>query len=184
MRKATIIRILVVLLCCAMFSSAHAIDFDFSAMSIAELQEIISAARKELSIKTAEQDERIILVNDPDGILVYLTGKGEKNNWYNQYDLEAIFENSTDNPASISFENVSINDWEVYEWGSELTEVGSTKKKKGRLILSLDDADITSVSEVEEVEFIVRYYDPSSYTTIKEYGPIILYFDGSNWSKK
>ncbi len=182
MKKCSLVRT-IVLWICLVFSVAYAYDFDFSAMSIPELQEIITTARKELNNKTAQQDGNIVLVDDPNsGILVYLTGKGEKNTWYNQYDLEAVFVNNTDNYASVDFRHVCINGWEVDIWGSGLDDVGAAKKKKGELVLDFDGADITAISEIEEVEFYVRHYNPSSYETVTEYGPIILYYDGERWS--
>jgi len=178
MKKILGVFLAIVLFC----STALAAGTDYSSMTVEELQTVIDAARNALLTKTAQSDGKLFIMDDPNGLQIYLTGKGEKN-WLGSYDLEIIVINNGKSAVSISFDNIVINGWETNAFGSQVQDVGAGKKKKDSIPLSFDDTDISSISEVEEVEITFHTFDPSTYKTNGKFGPITIYYDGSNWSK-
>ena len=174
-------KLLVVLMVCALLcSSALAAETDLSAMSVAELQEVINAARSEILRRTARNDGTLFVVDEADGLQIYITGKGETD-WSEAYQLEAVVINGTQQAVTISFDNVVINGWETEPFGNQIPNIGAGKKKKGSIPLTLKDAELTSVSQIEEVEITFHTFDPASYYTIGNYGPYTFYYDGAAW---
>ena len=73
--------------------------------------------------------------------------------------------------------------WEVNEMLSGLYNLGSKNKKKGNLTIFLNDADITSMSEIEKMDLNFHISDAEKYKVLKNYGPFSLKFDGKKWMK-
>ena len=180
MKKCLALFLVVVIL---LSSSALANNIDFSSMSVNELHDIISQAHNELVKKTAKADGKVFIIDDPMGFSIYLTGKGEKN-WMDYYALEVVAINNTNKTQSIIFDNISINGWEVSTFITSISDVGGGKKKKDSINLEIEAADISSYTEITEVELVFHTYDSDSWSTIKKYGPVTLFFDGNNWSTK
>lgn len=178
MRKVFGIVLAMLLLC----SSAFATGEDYSSMSVPELQEVINAARNTLLTKTAQADGKLFIMEEDNGLQIYLTGKGEEN-WLGTYELEIVVINNGNNAVSIAFDNIVVNGWETNTFGESVQDVGAGKKKKDAFPIIFEDTDISSISEVEEVEISFHTFDPSSYKTISEFGPYTIYYDGSTWSK-
>lgn len=164
-------------------SSAFAASIDFSAMSVEELHDIIAEARNELVKKAAKSDDKVFIVDDPEGFSIYLTGKTEID-WMGYYALEVVVINNTNTTQSLSFDNISINGWEVSTIMSGVTDIGAGKKKKDTISLDTASADISSYTEITDVELVFHLYDSETYRTTKSYKAVTLYFDGTNWTKK
>ena len=162
-------------LCLAMLllTSAVAEGLDYSSMTDEELQAVIDSASKELKSRHADSGVSLLnggLILDQDGVVITLTGNRDE---YGSYcDLEAVVENSTDHMIYVSPENASINGWEVFMTG--IYEVGSGKKKKGSFTISLGDAEISSLTEVEVMEMVLLIGDNESYKTLFETDVITL----------
>lgn len=177
MRKIFGIILAVLLLC----SSAFAEGLDYSSLSTTELQGIITAARNELLRRTALSDGKLFIIDEADDLQIYLTGKGKTNLW-DEYDLEIVVINNSSRAISIAFDNIVVNGWETNPISSDMVhDIGAGKKKKDSLPIALDDADLYSLSKVEEVEISFHTFDSSSYETLKNYGPFTIYYDGVNW---
>lgn len=176
MRKIIGIIFAILLLC----SSALAEGLDYSSLTTTELQDIITATSNELLKRTALSDGKLFIIDEADDLQIYLTGKGEKN-WMGGYDLEIVVINNSSTDVTISFDNIVVNGWETDPFITQVQDIGAGKRKKGSLPITLDDAEISSISEVEEVEISFHTFDPSSYKTLKRYGPFTIYYDGVNW---
>ena len=160
--------------------SASAEGLDYSALTTAELQDIIADVRNELIERKALSEGNLFLIDEVNDLQIYLTGKGEKD-WMGGYNLEIVVINNGSRAVSVSFDHVVINGWETDVWDGLVQDVGAGKKKKGYLPLAFDEADISSISEVEEVEISFHTFDPSTYMNLNHYGPFTIYYDGSNW---
>ncbi len=179
MKKLLSVLVALVLL---LTSSACAAELDFSSMSVSDLQEVINAARNELLKQTAISDGKLFVVDEPNDLQIYITGNGETN-WMGTFELEAVVINNSKQDVSIAFENVVINGWETNAFGNQIQNVSAGRKKKDSIPLAFEEAEISSLSQVEEIEMSFYTFDPSTYNTLKHYGPYIFYFDGTNWSK-
>ncbi len=162
-------------------SSAFAAGTDYSSMSVEELQEVITAARNALLVKTVQSDGKLFIVDEPDDLQIYITGNGETN-WMDEFELEAVVINNSSQDVSISFENIIINGWETSPF-DQIQSISAGRKKKDGIPLDFKAAEISSINEVEEIEITFYTFDPSTYNTLKHYGPYIFYYDGTNWSK-
>ena len=98
-----------------------------------------------------DADGRFVLA-DQDDILVYLTGNVKAS--YGYLYMEAVVQNDSDSSVTIDLEDASINGWDVYGGGIYGTNAG--KKQKDNITFSLDDADITEVSEITDLDFKVK----------------------------
>ncbi len=176
-------KIICLLLCLLLFvpCAGSAAPVDYSAMSVAELQDIISSARNELLKKTVKADGKLFILEDED-FQIYLTGDGELD-WEGKYLLEIVVINNTDIAVTVQFDHIVINGWETYPRKCSVSNIGAGKEKKGNIILILEDAEIFSIDEVEEIELTFSTLDSSTNETKKSYGPITIYYDGSSWSK-
>ena len=155
---------------------------DYSSMSVTELQQVINEARNELLKKTAQSEGKLFILDENNGLQIYLTGKTEKN-WSGAWQLELVVINNTSDNLSVNFDHIVINGWETYGIMTMVTDINAGNKKKDYILLHLEDTDISSISEVEEIKFVFHTFDSSTYRGIKQYGPITIYYDGSNWSK-
>ncbi|MBR1643534.1 MAG: hypothetical protein IJ683_14580 [Butyrivibrio sp.] len=175
-----VLGLLVALLLAAMPLIACAAQIDYSAMSVEELNEVVNSARNEILKKTTAQD-KLYLVDDPSGVSMYLTGNGE-NGWLGTYDIEVVVINNTTTNLSIYFDNIVVNGWETNALYSSISSTSAGRKQKAALSLQLEEAEISSSDEIEEVEISFHTYD-DDYNIVSKYGPIVFFYDGSAWSK-
>lgn len=97
------------------------------------------------------------------GIVLTINGDPtSQTNWKGaQLVIPIIIENNSDKNIAVFIENSSINRW-VCE--SDLSgNVPAGKKKKSEISFSMEDADISAVSEVEEIEFSIYAYDNNNW---------------------
>ena len=77
--------------------------------------------------------------------------------------LEVIVENNSAEPIFLNVHSSSINGWEVF--GAGISDIGAGKKKKGDLMFTLDDAGISSPSEIEELELTLSVANADTWST-------------------
>lgn len=154
---------------------------DYSALTTTELQDIIAVVRNELLERSALSEGKVFLTDEAADVQIYLTGKGDYD--WNGYALEMVVINNGDRSISIEFNNIVVNGWETITFrGAYVKDIGAGHRKKAAIPLALDKTDVSSISEVEEVELVFRIYDAlNGDDTLKRYGPITIYYDGSNW---
>ena len=129
-----------------------------------------------------QTNEEIHLVDDPQSISLYLTGKTEMFG-SNTVNIEYVIVNNTNTTLDLTFDSIVINGWEVNETLSGLYNLRSKNKKKGNLTIFLSDADLTSMSEIKEMVLNFHIADSDKYKILNRFGPITLRFDGKNWTK-
>ena len=91
-----------------LYSAASAEGLNFSSLTPTELQEFINTARNELLRRSAINDGKLFLVDETDGVQIYLTGRGEMN-WRNEYELEIVVINNSSTAVTISFDEIIVN---------------------------------------------------------------------------
>ena len=123
-------RILGVLLAIILlYSAASAEGLNFSSLTPTELQEFINTARNELLRRSAINDGKLFLVDETDGVQIYLTGRGEMN-WRNEYELEIVVINNSSTAVTISFDEIIVNGSETETALVSVRDIGAGKKKK------------------------------------------------------
>ena len=156
-------------------SSALALEIDWSTLSDDEIRTVIAEAQTELSSRAPLPEGTLPIADgtvllDQDGILVTLTGKVETMGTL--MELEVIVENNSSKGIYVNVSSSSINGWEVF--GAGIADIGAGKKKKGDLMFTLDDASISSPSEIEELELTLSVADADSWMTIFDADTVVL----------
>ena len=135
------------MVCVLLFTSAFAAGTDYSEMTVSEILDVMNEARNELLERAARRDGNLFVVNDPDGLQIYITGNGETD-WADVYQLDAVVINGTGENITVSFEKIIINGWETVPLGYQIESIDAGRRKKGSIPLILSETDLTSVSEV------------------------------------
>lgn len=152
---------------------AFAEGTDFASMTDEELHALVDGARNELANRELSATADTVLV-DQDGVKVYLTGENRVSSSGTYLYLEAVVVNDSDKKVSVGVDTSSINGWDVY--GGGIGETNSGKKQKGEFSFSLEDADISSYEELEDLEMELYLYDADAYERIGEIIPVVLNF--------
>ena len=158
-----------------MTTVALASELDWSNLTDDEIRAIIAEAQDELARRAPVAEgtlpiaEGTVLI-DQDGILVTLTGNVETMGSLMQ--MEVIIENNGTEPIYVNVSSSSINGWEVF--GAGVADIGAGKKKKGSLMFTLEDAGISSPSEIEELELTLSVANADTWKTAFTTQAIIL----------
>lgn len=159
-KSMRIVAIIMSLLCLIQISYA---DSDFSSMSNEELEALIQSATEELNNRTFINDTDAFVANrvlfDIQGVKMYLTGKCTVEQYYDgskRLCIEVIVENNSNYDISSGWPSRSftINDW-VTSWDSA-GGVPAHSKLRDDLTFGMDEAGISSFSEVNTVSFGLR----------------------------
>ncbi len=164
---------LLIVLLCALLVFTPALAEDYSTKSVDELHAIINDVRTELLKRELVIGEKTLLF-ESNGVSLYLTGDYE-DSWAG-FQLNVIVINDSDKTISVTPDNLkaSVNGWDVTCMSS--TQVNAGKKLKGYFTFSLDEADVSSVSEIEEIELRLYIYDQDEWETIATLDPITIQF--------
>lgn len=176
MKKLIAITLVVIF---TLFSMAYA-DYDYSSMTMDELEKNYDAIRNELFKRGLVADGKTVLF-DKDKVSVYLTGKYEiRENSYSGdiiLELEAVVINDTDTVITVACDSgkISVNGWDVLASG--ISETNSGKKQKGTFDIYISDADMTSYEEIEEIEFNLYIFDMKEFKNITDVESTTVYFN-------
>ena len=154
-------------------SAVMAEGVDLSAMSADELVALINDARLELTKYLPAVADGTVLYEDEN---VKITLNGELSIEYGSLVVPVIIENYTDRNLIIAMNNSSCNGWDIME-GS--ISVNASKKAKDEITFygAEEDADLTSVDEVEDITCIIRYFDEDDWNYSVEIDePVIWLF--------
>ncbi len=168
--------VLAVLLFVAIPCEAFAEVPDFSAMSDEELHALINASRNELAARELIAGENVLLF-DQEGVQVFMTGNNSIDDYGNSVELniEVVIINDSEYDIALVDDSTSVNGWEVMFYG--VGGVSAGKKKKAELELEISDASISTLEEVEDIEFVFQILDEDSYDVICTLDPITVVFD-------
>ena len=169
MRKFLAILFAALLLC----GSCLAEGLDYASMTDDQLHAIVDAARNELAKRelVAEGDT---LLFEKDGVSVYLTSDFEANS-YGRMRAKVVIINDSDKNMGVGIDSLCVNGWELTTLGFSTVSAG--KKSKDELYFDGEDAEITSVEEIETIEITFHTYDGDTYQTISKIDPVTLHFN-------
>lgn len=166
-----LLSLILVLLLFIPSTSALASNIDWQSMSDQEITDAINEARIELASRIPDSSDHMTIVNQ-DGIEVYLTRQYVVENPYaDKFDLklEAVAVNGTDQKVTISDNGSCINGWAVDTSG--FYEVPAGRMQKGFITMRLNDANISTFEEINDIEFVLYAYSNETYATIANFEP-------------
>ncbi len=170
--KKVLAFLMAVLFACSL-CSAVAEGMDFAAMSDDELHALVDGARNELAKRELVAAEDTVLL-EQDGVTVYLTGEHEID-YGGNLKLQVVVVNDSDKAVDVYMDSASVNGWDVFNIGVGDTSAG--KKQKGTFTFGLEDADISTYEEVEEIEMELYLFDSDAFERIGETIPVVLHFN-------
>lgn len=149
---------------------------DFSAMSDEELHALFDAARNEIAARGLAAGDDTLLF-EQDGVQVYMTGNNTIDDYGDTVELniEVIIINDSAYDIALVDDTTSVNGWVVMFYG--VGGVSAGKKKKDFIELVISDASISTLEEVEDIEFVFRLLDENSYSAIGTTDPITVVFN-------
>lgn len=150
---------------------ALAENVDFSAMSDADIQNMIDAGRNELLKRSLVLDGDT-LVFEQEGVSLYLTGEMRLTDSGFLY-VKAVLVNDSEITVSLINNACSVNGWMAFMNGIGVTAPG--KKTSGELQFNVKDTDITNVEDVKDIEFCVDVFDKDTPKTWFTTEPVTVY---------
>jgi hypothetical protein len=154
-------------------SAVMAESVDLSAMTADELVSLIDDARLELSKYLPVVADGVVLYEDEN---IKITLNGEISIEYGDLVVPVIIQNYTDRNLLIGLNNASCNGWDIME-GS--LSVNASKKAKDEITFysAEEDADLTSVDDVEDITCTIRYFDDDDWDySVESDEPVIWLF--------
>ena len=134
---------------------------DVTAMSDQELKDMITACSAELRNRATEDPDGI-LIFECDGLKIYQIEDASITSSGSLYVKIAIY-NELDHDLHIRPDKVMCNDWEIY---SGLCTVSANAKTKSIMSFSLDDANVSSLDQIESFRFIWDIKTKDTYETV------------------
>lgn len=147
-------------------------EIDLETMTAEELNTLIDQARLALADANTVADGSILILDEL-GVKAYLTGAKVE---YNGLYLNMTVENGSDTEIWIRIEDVYVNGWGVSPTAS--SQIAAGKKWKGTpTIYSMENADVQSDEDLQDIEFTVQLMDITSFTNLyKSETPLRLTF--------
>lgn len=171
MRKRSLVVLILIII--ALSSVASSAEFDASVFSENELRKIISLSRAQIFKLEHLSNESKVLLEQKGVIATVLNYDVSVGG---DFFIEVFIENYTDYKISLVPQECAINDWIVEGYGDDTKEIPAGKFGVGRFVFRdiVEDAEITSITELESVEFVIRI---ASWDNSKDlYIPIRLEF--------
>ena len=111
-----------------------------------------NAIRLELGSRGYKAENKRVLY-EGNGVQIYLNGElSVENNWMGPaLIIPIVIVNGSDQNLCVQLRNQSVNGWACEEIFSP--EVPAGKKLKDNIVLELEDTDMTTIEEFEDVEF-------------------------------
>lgn len=153
-----------------LFSTAYASEIDWASMTDEELHTALDEIRNEITNRSLLAENMAVLF-ESNGVTVYLTGENEIG-WMG-LEMGVIIVNDSDKKVSIQIEDVYINGWAVDSFGISDTAPG--KKQKGEFtIYELEDAFVTDIKDIEDIEITFYIFDNDNFKRIATLDPITI----------
>ena len=177
--KKKIICLFAVLICSV--SAAQAENIDLQSMSVESLISLQDQIDAEL--KSRESSDPVLLpgqtvvVMDTEDLLIYFTGSGEEDRFYDEFALQMVCENRSDETFTIFAKQNCVNGWQTRMFTLTSDFAGKTKTLakygvyyKGALLESFD--------QVKEISFQICVQHGFEETN---YGPFKFDIEPSSW---
>lgn len=153
-----------------LFSTAYAAGIDWASMTDEELQTALNEIRNEITNRSLRAENMAVLF-ESNGITVYLTGENEIE-WMG-LEIGAIIVNDSNKKVDIQIDDAYVNGWAVEALG--ISDTASGKKQKGEFIIyEIEDAFVTDIKDIEEIEITFYIYDSENYERIATLDPITI----------
>ena len=138
--------------------SSVALAEDFSTRSDSDLYAIYNSVRNELVSRSLRAEDKTILL-DENGVQIYINGDiTVEESWLGKVlSVPVVIINNTAKNLTISLRNASVNGWSCDTVGAP--ELPAGKKVKETYKFELDETDVESLNDFEDVEFIFHIYD-------------------------
>ena len=165
----TLILTLIMVTSSAVFATPETINL--YTMTKEELKDLIERAQDEL-FKFGVKEAGALLLEYKD---IVVTFEGAE---YGTFGLEfnLVIENNGKRDVTVSADKMYVNGWQVTPWIH--AEVGSGKKNRTSITVynAEDRAGVSSVGDLDNVEFVLKISNPDTYRTIYESGKITIGF--------
>jgi len=173
--KRVITLVLVLMFCIAALADSNwssYTDEELQAM-VDELSVIIKEARAEQISRKTNTDGKVVIF-DQDGHKLTLESMTNGDSIFakSSIDFTVVYENNSNGNTILAIANCYVNGWEVGSLGSFDTKVGY--KEKETLNIKLDETDVSSLDDVENIEFQYQYID-DHYSILKNFKPVLVY---------
>lgn len=145
--------------------TAFAQNIDWDAMSDQEIANEINS-RAVIASRMPDSADHLTIANQ-NGVEVYLTRRYRIEKSYNGKDyiiMEAVVVNGLNDPISITNDGCCINGWAVETEG--IFDVPANSKKKDTITMCLTDAEISTLEEITDVDYLLRVFSSSTYDTL------------------
>ncbi|MBQ3476970.1 MAG: hypothetical protein IJH25_02220 [Clostridia bacterium] len=166
-RFVSVILALMLLLTYVAFAEA-----DYASMSDGELHALIDGARHELTKRELIAGEKLVLI-DQDGVTLYLTGENRMSGDFTY--MQAVLINDNDFPVLVTADQFAANGWDVWCGGFDKTE--ANKKKKSEITFKSVDAEISDLSELEDIEVTFTIKNGDDYKAISSTEHLTIHFN-------
>lgn len=153
MRNKSLVFFVIIII--AFSSVASGAGFDTSSFSESELRRIVTLSRAQIfKLENFTEESKILLSENG----VYATTLKYEISVGGDFSIEVFIENQTEYKISLVPQECAINDWMVEGYGDDTKEIPAGKFGIGRFVFYdiLEDAEITSINELESVEFVIR----------------------------
>lgn len=134
---------------------------DVTAFTDQELKDLISACSAELMARNTSEPEGTLLF-EYEGARIYQTGDAEIG-FVGYLQIPIAIYNDMDIGVSISVDKAVCNGWDIYGLGEGASPHA---KKKGTLTFAVNDADVTSLDQIESLRFIWTVTNTENYMYI------------------
>ncbi len=158
-------------------------SIDVSALSDADLRQLIDDASSELIHRVNSADDGVtfeagVPLLSVEGYTVTLTGNYDFDAYdadYAQMALWVVVENNSTRSLGLRVDNAAANDWVVYCSGVPSIQPG--QKIKDSLSLQMSDAGLFDFSELRTLALSLRVYDAETYEDVGDIATTKLLFD-------
>ena len=159
---------MVMIMSTAAFAASETIDL--AEMTQEELTDLINRARTEMR-KFANESGSVIF--DDKGIVMKYSGVDFG---FMGLEIKLIIENNSGNEVLIQTDKMYINGWEIQSFFGAEVESGKKNKKSITILNAEEEAEVSSIADLESAEFIIKIIDPKSYKTLYESDKITINF--------
>ncbi len=126
-------------------------NLDFSAMSMEELLSIREKLNTEIGIRTAKEENKVVLFEDPNGLTIYLSGKVDVKVG-KSLSVEFVLINNGTTDKACYYYTEAINGWESRKWNTMAKALVPGRKAKNTINF-YDDEYIDSYDDPITLEF-------------------------------
>ena len=158
---------------------------DYSTMSISELTTLLIIIQTELEVRTALEQEDLVLINDPEGVTIYLNNKEiKKGNYIDDYEIGISVVNNLDREIQCGCK-IYINGWDAgyddFIYGAN-NALAPLRKAQKRVTIALSRSNIVKPYALDDVVTLeLAFYIGSQINKEKAYDAVTLIYNGTEF---